>query len=157
MAIDLRNSKKQGKRLTEEEAALLADVSRLQSCLQGHCFTALNFIQRTATHVGIKLALFGAASAADHMELRPEGWALHTAMVPDCEVATTPAEPTLAERIAKSYEHDYASQRARMVVRTQTSEADDAYFAPADDDDTGEFSPVLQRFRERTAFQLQEA
>lgn len=154
MAIDLRNSRDSGKRLSAEEAALLADVNRIQSYLQGHCFTALNFLQRTVMGVGVKLALLG-SKGAEHVELGANGWALHPKPVE--EVA--PAAPTgsLQDRIAMSYKQDYASQRARMAVRVHTVEAQDVYFLPDDDGDADEFLPTLQRFRERTAFQLQEA
>jgi len=61
--------------------------------------------------------------------------------------------PSFDELLLKSYAHDYASQLARITVRRRPPEAADCYFEDAED--SGEISPVLQRFRERTAFQLQ--
>lgn len=155
MAIDLRGNR--GPRRDGER--LLADVGRVQSSLQGHCFAGLNFLQRAATYVGIKLALLGTAGGA-RVELRENSWSLRDRAVDPVMTAVVPAPAApelakpLASRIADAYKADFDSQRARMALRGPSPEADDCYFEPAPGEDDFEYSPVLQRFRERTAFQL---
>jgi hypothetical protein len=133
------------------EPELLADVQLLESCLVGPCGRALSSWRRTATSLLIKLALLG-AGASKHVELREDGWSLR-----EGAACASDIPQTLNERIAASHARDYASGRARVALRQRPTEADDRYFTVEDDEDTGEVYPVLQRFRERTAFQMQQA
>lgn len=61
--------------------------------------------------------------------------------------------PSFDELLRKSYAHDYESQLARITLRRRSAEASDRYFEA--DDESCEISPTLQRFRERTSFNLQ--
>jgi len=62
-------------------------------------------------------------------------------------------DSTFEVLLKKSYAHDYASQLARVALRRHAIEADDRYFD--DGDDSGEISPALLQFRERSDAQLQ--
>ena len=149
MAIDLR---KNAAGLSAEERALLMDVKRLESCLQGHCFTALGFLRRAATSAGIKLALLGAGASA-RVELSADGWRLSEEAVSLSTMPLERSELSIFEKLAASHKSDYASQRARTALRRRPKEASDQ--DEADGDGLGEVSPVLEQFRERTTFQMQ--
>jgi hypothetical protein len=147
MAVDIRNPRRPSAQRGPDP--LLAKVELLEAYLVGPCGRALSFWQRATTRLGLKIALLG-TGAAKHIELREDGWHLRVD-------AAQPDELSLNDRIAVSHARDNASGRARVALRPRAPEASDRYFAVAEDEDTGEVSPVLERFRERTAFQMQRA
>jgi len=141
------------------DAWLIDDLQKLNLVVVGGCFEALNFWQRQTTAIMIYLATKVAIGNKPQIELLPHGWRLS----PDCSdgpafepVAAQPEEPfDMNALAAKSYARDYASQRARVALRPSPPEALDKYFEPEnDDEDTGEFSPLLTGFRERNRVQL---
>lgn len=151
------SSSRQRVRNLKSEAWLLDELQKLNLAVGG-CFDALNFWQRQTTAVMIFLATKVALGNKPQIELGPQGWRLS----PDC-CAAPAIEPIVAQSVepydinalaAKSYARDYASQRARVALRPSPPEASDKYFEPESDEDTGEFSSVLDAFRERNRVQL---
>ncbi len=159
MAYDMRNSTK---RRPAPDISLLNDLQKIESVV-GSCFQGLGFLQRNATKLAIYFAAKCASGAQPEIELAENGWRLS----PDCSeisrcesiqqvehrTADTSSSENLAYLIKTSYARDYNSQRARIALRSRKPEAGDKYFVDIDDDES-DVSPVLERFRERSRFQL---
>ncbi|HEV3154226.1 MAG TPA: hypothetical protein VGZ02_10515 [Candidatus Baltobacteraceae bacterium] len=154
MAYDMRHGTKQ----RTPDLWVLDDLQKIESVV-GSCFQGLGFLQRKATMLAIYIAAKCAAGAHPRFELAEDGWRLS----PDCsevsssaariEVAANSPATDLSQLIKVSYARDYNSQRARVALRSRKREAADQYFVDNDDEDS-DVSPVLERFRERSRYQL---
>ncbi|MGI8961820.1 MAG: hypothetical protein ACR2IV_19090 [Bryobacteraceae bacterium] len=159
MAYDLRRTPKPHHSV---DTWLLNDLRTIEKVV-GSCFEGLGFLRRKATMLSILIAAKCAAGTQPSIELQADGWKLS----PDCSEASdntivatgaviqfeeSSNDHDLSALIKKSYIRDYDSQRARIALRTRKPDAPDKYFI--DDDDDSEVSQVLERFRERSRFQL---
>jgi len=151
MALHLKDDRKRNR--STYEYWLLNDLQKIEAVVIGNCFDALNFLQRKATLIAVKLAARVVSGVSANIELHEDGWRIG----PDCTDSPPPAakhQSQLLERVQKSFKRDYDSQKARVALRPRLGpDALDKYFEP-EADDASEFSPALVRYRERSQFQL---
>jgi hypothetical protein len=139
-------------RRSSDELAMFDDLNRIQYALMGHCFSHLQAWQRLFARWMLVMAARTISSA--HCS--------HSTAWTDVKAPDDRKQPeqmgvgaSLRQMIERSYEHDIASQKARIALRPDVPEADDQYFADDGEEIATELLPALVRFRERAAFKLQ--
>jgi hypothetical protein len=150
VAFDMRTDRRSATNKSPE-TAMFEDLTQIHAALAGHCFAHLQAWQRIFARYTLALT---AMAVTTHVCAKRE---------PDENVSTAgaakqqipDARESLHDMIQKSYEHDVASQKARVALRPVVPEANDRYFEVAECDESVEYLPGLVRFREHSAFKLQ--
>ena len=151
MAYDMRTS---SRTTGHGEVGMFEDLSKIQLALAGHYFEQLAVWQRVFVRGMLTLAAKTVSTGRHEIQLTPKGWGIAECVTAPIVAESQPTEPTLHDLIQRSYDHDMASQKARVALRPFIPEADDRYFE-SDDADTGEYLPALVKFREKALFTLQ--